>query len=227
MPVSAVSRRHDAVKKVNAARNALDYISRSSHAHEISGLVLRHIFLNGLDSIVHFLMSLADGQTSDRITRKFKLGDFLHVLYTNIREGGALVYSEQHLSGIYCILAAVIFRERGFASDEPTIGTVAGFLNIFARRWDLYAFIECHCNIRSEVCLNAHALLRSHEYMPAVNVRIELNALFAYFAQTCERKNLKSAAVGQDRAIPGHEFVQSAHISHQLVTWAEMKMICV
>lgn len=101
MPMPAVSRRHNTVKKVNAARNAFDYIARSSYTHEISGLVLRHIFLNGLDSIVHFLMSLADGQTSDRITRKVKLGDFLHVLYTNIREGGALVYSEQHLSGIY------------------------------------------------------------------------------------------------------------------------------
>jgi len=186
MPMPAVSRRHNTVKKVNAARNAFDYIARSSYTHEISGLVLRHIFLNGLDSIVHFLMSLADGQTSDRITRKVKLGDFLHVLYTNIREGGALVYSEQHLSGIYCILAAVIFRERGFASDEPTIGAIAGFFNIFARRWDLYAFIERHCDIRAEVCLNAHALLRTHEYMPTVNMRIKLHALFAYFAQTRE-----------------------------------------
>ncbi len=73
-----------------------------SHAHEISGLVLRHIFLNGLDSIVHFLMSLADGQSSDSVARKVKLGNFLHVLYTNIRKSGALVYSEQHLPGIRC-----------------------------------------------------------------------------------------------------------------------------
>ena len=172
-------------------------------------------------------MCLADGQSSDSVARKVKLGNFLHVLYTNILKSGTLVYSEQHLPGIYGILAAVIFRECCFASYEPTIGAIAGFFNIFARRRDLYAFVERHCNIRAEVCLNAHALLRSHEYMPAVNVRIEFHALFAYFAQTCERKNLKSAAVGQDWAVPGHEFVQSAHISHQLVTWAEMKMICV
>ena len=60
-----------------------------------------------------------------------------------------------------------------------------------------------------------------------VNVRSERNALFFDVAQLCKRKNLESAAVGQDRPVPACEFMQTAEPFYIFVTRAQVQMICV
>ena len=106
MPVSAVSCRHYAVKKVNSARNPLDYIAGRSDAHKIAGLVLGHELFHGLYGIIHLLMRFTDGKTADGITGEIELGNLFHMLYAYICKHSALIYSKQHLTGIDRILAA-------------------------------------------------------------------------------------------------------------------------
>ena len=43
----------------------------------------------------------------------------------------------------------------------------------------------------------------------------------------CKRKNLKTAAVRQNRCIPIHEFVQTAELAYKLITRTNMQVICV
>ena len=59
----------------------------------------------------------------------------------------------------------------------------------------------------------------------AVEVGRKIDALLLDLAQACQRKDLKSAGIGQNRAVPRHEFVQAAEIMHGLVARAQMEMI--
>ena len=87
------------------------------------------------------------------------------------------------------------------------------------------AFIEGHGDIRTEVGLNPHALLRPHEQKPTVHMRVKPHALFLDLSQTRQGKDLKPTAVGEHRSIPSHETVKAAEIADQLVTRSDMQVI--
>ena len=59
----------------------------------------------------------------------------------------------------------------------------------------------------------------------AVEVRGKGHALLGDLAQLCEAEHLKSAAVGEDGAVPAGKLVQAAHIGYQLITGAQMQMV--
>ena len=62
--------------------------------------------------------------------------------------------------------------------------------------------------------------------MPAaVQMGLELHAVFIELAQLGQREHLESAAVGQYRAIPVHEAVQPARLGDQILAGAQMQMI--
>ena len=170
-------------------------------------------------------MRLTDGEAADRIARQIKLRYLLHVFYAHIVKHRALIYAEQHLAWIHGVVAAVVIGNRSLAALEPAVGAVARALNIFARRGYLYALVKGHGNIRAEIRLDAHALLRPHEYMPPVNVGVEVYALLSDLAELCEREYLEPAAVGQYRAVPCHEFMQAAHAPDKLVAGSDVQMI--
>ena len=56
-------------------------------------------------------------------------------------------------------------------------------------------------------------------------MRGERHALFLDLAQLCERKHLKAAGIGQDRTVPGHEFVDAAELAHDFVARAQMQVV--
>ena len=53
----------------------------------------------------------------------------------------------------------------------------------------------------------------------------ERHALLLDLSESGQGKDLKSAGIRQDRAVPRHEFVQAAHVAHNLVTRTQMQMI--
>ena len=61
--------------------------------------------------------------------------------------------------------------------------------------------------------------------MPAVHVAIEAHALLLYFSQLGQGKNLKAAAVREDRPVPGHEAVQTAEAFYEPVARADVEVI--
>ena len=62
--------------------------------------------------------------------------------------------------------------------------------------------------------------------MPAaVQMGLELHAVLGELAQLGQREHLKSAAVGQYRAIPVHEAVQPARLGDQILAGAQVQMI--
>ena len=225
MTVARVPGRHDAVEEVDAARNALDDVARRADAHQIARLVLRRVRQDDIKNMVHDLGAFADGQTADRIARQIKFGDRLHVLDAQVIVGAALIDTEQQLMRIDGIRQAVETVELGLAASEPARRAVDGVLDVLARRRVFDALIKRHGDIRAEIGLDAHALLRTHEDFAAVDVRMEGHALLLDLAQRRKRENLKSARVGQHRAVPAHELVQTAHLTNDLIARANVKMV--
>ena len=103
-----------------------------------------------------------------------------------------------------------LLKDAGFA--------LAGRLGILVFCGVFHALVKRHGNIGAEVRLDAHTLLRSHEDPVAVKMGRERHALLLDLSESGQGKDLKSAGIRQDRAVPRHEFVQAAHVAHNLVT---------
>ena len=73
--------------------------------------------------------------------------------------------------------------------------------------------------------LDLHTLLRPHKDPPPVNMGSEGHALFLNMSQRSERKDLKPAAVGQNRAFPPGEAVQPTHAADHLISGPKMQMV--
>ena len=59
----------------------------------------------------------------------------------------------------------------------------------------------------------------------AVDMRAKLDAVLFYLIYIRERKDLKTAAVGEDRVMPAHETVQSARLRDDILAGAHVQMI--
>lgn len=86
-------------------------------------------------------------------------------------------------------------------------------------------FVECHDDIGAEVLLNRNRFFRREAVRRTVNVTLEGHAVVVNFAGLRERENLKATRVGEHGTMPLHELVQTAHVAHELVAGAQVKMI--
>ena len=149
------------------------------------------------------------------------------MLYAQVIESAALIYAEEQLIFIYRIGQRIEAIHLCLAALKPTRRACAGLLGILIFCGILNALVKCHGDSRAEVRLDSHALLGTHENLASVDMRGEIDALFFYLAELCERKDLKSAAVREYGPIPSGELMESAEFFHKLVARAQMQMICV
>ena len=149
------------------------------------------------------------------------------MLYTQVIKGAALIYAEEQLIFIYRIGQRIEAIHLRLAALKPTRRACAGLLGILIFCGILDALVKCHGDSRAEVRLDSHALLGTHENLASVDMRGEIDALFFYLAELCERKDLKSAAVREYGPIPSGELMESAEFFHKLVARAQMQKILV
>ena len=225
MPVPSVAGGHHAVEEIHAPGHGLQDIPRRAHAHQIAGLVLGHVLLHRLDGVVHLPVGLPYRKAPDGVAWQIQLRDALHVLDPDVMEHSTLVDAEEHLTGVYRILRGVILCQRLLAALQPAHRPGAGLDHIVPGRGDLDALIKGHGDVRAQVCLDAHALLRPHEDVSAVHMGVEADAVLLDLAQGGQGKDLKAAAVGEDGAVPGHELVQTAQLLDELVARTDMQVV--
>ena len=75
--------------------------------------------------------------------------------------------------------------------------------------------------------LDIDADLGREEPQGAVEVRAELDPLLPEPAQLGQAEDLEAAGVREDGPIPGHEPMEPAHVTHQLVAGSQEQMVCV
>src|ERR1700751_1921315 len=59
----------------------------------------------------------------------------------------------------------------------------------------------------------------------AVQVRAKAHAFVGNFAEIGEAEDLIASGIGENRAAPGHERVQTAQLSNQLVTRTQIEVV--
>ena len=102
------------------------------------------------------------------------------------------------------------------APVEPAFGQAKGFLGIFIIGIARATLVERHDDVGTDGTLDVHYLLWCKEVLRTVDMRAELGALFMQFAVIGEGKDLEPSAIGEDRAFPPIELMQSAHLFQYL-----------
>ena len=85
--------------------------------------------------------------------------------------------------------------------------------------------IEHHDDVGAEGILHGHAALGVEANKFAVDVAFEGDAVVVDLVEVGEGEDLESAAVGEDRAGPGHEFVEIAQCRDGFLAGAEHEVV--
>ena len=109
------------------------------------------------------------------------------------------------------------------AALQPAQRPLTGQLGVCVGSRVFHTLVKGHGDVRPQVGLNPHGLLRPHENSPAIHMTLKGDALLLNVAQFCQGKNLKTAAVRQNRAVPLHKFVEAAHRLHYIVPRTHME----
>ena len=78
----------------------------------------------------------------------------------------------------------------------------------------LDAFVELHLDIRTQEALDLDRALGRNMWREAVEVALELHALFRDLADLRQAHDLEAAAIGKDRLFPAHERMQPAEFGY-------------
>src|SRR5215471_1954575 len=100
--------------------------------------------------------------------------------------------------------------ESALAALGPSERQLHGATQLSVRCRQLQAFIELHGDIGAEQTLDLDYPLRRKLDDGAIDMRTEGHAFVLDLAQLRQRHDLKSAGVGQNRARPVHEPMQTA-----------------
>jgi hypothetical protein len=85
--------------------------------------------------------------------------------------------------------------------------------------------IELHDHVGAEVAFDGHHRFGSELALRAIDVAAELDALFSDSPERLQGEDLKTARVGEDRAIPAHERVEAAHLRDQVIARAQVEVV--
>ena len=214
--VSCYARRKYAVKHVNAVHDAFEEIIGRADAHQIAWLVFGQKMHGESEHLVHEFLRLADAQTSDGIAGKIKLCEIGHALFAQILIHAALHDAEEPLT---------LARHRILAALGPARRALRRSLRIFVVGGIRHALVERHDDVRAERHLHLHRNFGRKEFLRAVDMRAEGHAVFGDLSQVAETEYLETAAVRQDCAVPVHEAMKSARLSHELHARAQKKVI--
>ncbi len=185
----------DTIKHVNAPGDHFDHLRWGAEAHGITAPFCWKEGFRGFDSRHHFGFRFADTHAANRITIKVHRCQFSRAAFSEVGVRRPLNDSKNQRA-IFLIRPPI---ERSFLPAEGEVQT-AGCIVITAGVGR--AFVKGHDNIRAEVALDLHRLLRADEGRCAVNVVLKMHAFLCDPAKFREREHLKAAAVGEDRTVP-------------------------
>ena len=137
----------------------------------------------------------------------------------------SLIDPKKHLMGIDGVFQTVQPLHLLLASYQPTCGPVYRILYVCAVCYTGGALVKGHSNGGCQIRLDLHALLRSHENLPSVNVGLEINPLLLYLAEACKGEDLKSTGICQDRPVPIHKLMEAPHLLYDLISRTHMEMV--
>ena len=113
-------------------------------------------------------------------------------------------------------------RPRAVGPADRALGGVANHLGRVGQR---HHVIQHHGHVAAQRLLDGDGPLRRNLQQPAVDVRAEHGLLVGHPGDPRQAEELKTAAIGEDRAVPAHETVQPAQGRHHLVARPQGQVI--
>ena len=178
MPMSSVTTREYAVKKVYSAVYRLHHVFRCTDAHKVGRLILWKEGHYIIQNPIHVFMTLSHCKTSYGIARKLQLGDLLSMVNSHIRKDAALIDTEKKLVFVNRAFLLTQFFHPLFTTKKPACRPLHRGLNILPVRQCRRTLIESHGNGGSQVGLNLHGLFWPHINPSPVNMGAKLHSLF-------------------------------------------------
>ena len=195
-----------AVEHIHAPDHCLDEAVRRTDAHQVPGLLLRHMGHQFIQHFIHDRLRLAHAQAADAIADEVHIGEHLGALHPQVLVERALHNAEQRL-----VFPGVVL----LAPFRPAVGD----LHVLLRRLPVAgigrAHVKRHGDVGTQRLLDIHGLFRADKLPGAVQVALEGNPFLLDLPDSRKGEYLESAAVRQDRAVPAHELVQAARFLHQ------------
>ena len=186
MAVTGIPGGHDTVKNIHAPANCFQNIGWGSNPHQISGLILRHMRGYCFNHLIHHFSWFAYRQTTDGIAVQIQFPNALHMIYTKVLEGAALIDAPQHLMGVQRIGQAVQPGHFRFAAFQPASCAGTGCFCIFIGGRIFHTLIKGHGNGRTQIGLDAHTLFWPHKDFVTVNMGSKGYAFLFDVAQLCQ-----------------------------------------
>ena len=236
---SAVSARQDAVEHVHAGSNSSHKISLVPHAHEVSRPIDWQHGGRHPDRLVERLSGLAHRHAADRVSGQIEgrhllgraaaktfIGTTLHdaeqglLVRASVRCHASLQPAGRAVDGldkplVVIVTDLLIVRRCQF---RPLLADTSGRID----RWR--AVIECHDDVSPEIVLDLHGPLGREFDLRAIDNRLENNAVIAEQRGVGQRPGLKAARIGEDRAVPLHEGVDTTERGDEFIAGTEHQM---
>jgi len=214
--VASIASRHHAIEHVDSPRDPLEQIDRAANPHQVPRLVRGEGRGRDIQDAIHFFRRLADAQAADGVAIKTDLDQLLGALASQI---GIEPPLDNRKLGL-------IFSNRGcLASSRPpdrSVHRIAKRLDRIGKRDHM---IQDHGDVAAEFFLNADRIFRAQVNRRAIEMGFERRAVFGYAIHFAKRKDLKPAAVGQDRMAPSHEPMQSSKFRNQIAARTQREVI--
>ena len=169
-------------------------------------------------------MWFAHAQTANGIARRAAFGDCFRRGHTQVLVRRALHNGEQMLVESVLRRCGVQMRD---AAIQPPVRAFHRFPGIAVIAGIRGALVEGHDDVRPDAALDVHGSLRAEQVLAAIDVAAERHALFGDLAAVGQAEHLVAAAVGQNRSLPIHEFVQPARRLQHVGAGAEVQMVSI
>ncbi len=223
-PVSRVAGGQYAVEHINTSGDPFQNIFGGAHAHEVAGFVLgknlRHQFGHG----VHFFGGFAHRESTDGIALAPVRGDGFGRNFPQLRVGAALHNREK---GLLMTINRFGVVETFNAAFEPAVREAHRFFGILEIAWVGRTLIEGHNNVCPDDALDVHHVFWRKRVFRTINMALKGDTFLFDLPPMGERINLIAAAVGQDRALPSIETVDTARCTKHIQTRAEIEVISI
>jgi hypothetical protein len=229
LPVARVARRQHAIEQVHAARDRRHEVVRRPGPHQVARAIRRQPIRHPLDDVVHDVRRLADRQAADGIGIEADLERALDAAVAQIRKRAALHDAELDLAWRRPRHRRIGARLKGeepvAAAPRPAQRALHGRLGLRVGRRPGDALVEDHRDVGADARLDVDDRFRRERERPAVEVRLEDDAVLRDAAARGEREHLVAARVGEDGPVPADERVQAAERGDALVAGAHVQVI--
>ncbi len=215
-PVPSVAGGQHAVEHVHSPGDSLHEVRGITDPHEIARKCRRHGGHHGVEDAVHLPVRFPYGESPDGEPGKIHFCETTGAVNALFRVDRSLNDAEEEL---------VLSRVRLPAAARPLQRPLHRPQRGFRRGGIGNTFVETHGNVAAELLLNRDGTLWRQEVEAAVEMGAESDALVGYLPRRRQGKNLKSAAVGEDGAVPSHKAVQSPRLGDEIFSGTQGKMV--